>query len=333
MAFDRRALLAGGLLAASTTTAGEALAVGPRARKGPLTLAEAVRDAPDPKEVIALWPAGPPGGEQVTAVQATTLRPAPASLRDRILTHVRTPTLTVFRPAKPNGAAVIVAPGGGYEHVTLDKEGFETARFLASRGYIAFVLVYRFPRDGWAAGPDVALQDAQRAVRLVRAGAARFGIDPQKIVMQGFSAGGHLAGMALTRFDEPAYAAVDAADGVSARPDLGCLTYAVTTLFGAMTVVAPDGQTATPGQLARAEVIAHVRPDTPPTILFHAADDPSVPVEGSVRLFTALKAAKVKTEMHIFEEGRHGWGLRGAIGRPNAEWPILWVNWMHRHGF
>ena len=178
----------------------------------------------DPGEVIALWPNGPPGGESVVVTQVVTERGDAKGLRDRAVTHVRQPTLTVFRPAKPNGAAVILIPGGGYERVVVDKEGFETARWLADRGYTALVLLYRLPGDGWAQAADAPLQDAQRAIRLTRARATELKIDPRRVAIMGFSAGGHVAASLTTRFDAKVYDRIDPADDLSARPDLSALT-------------------------------------------------------------------------------------------------------------
>jgi acetyl esterase/lipase len=144
----------------------------------------------DPAEVLPLWPGDPPGAAGVTAVETVLERGDGQGPRDRAVTHTRKPTLTVFRPAKPNGAAVVLMPGGGYERVVVDKEGFETARWLADRGYTCFVLLYRLPGDGWGAGPDAPLQDAQRAVRLVRSRAAAIGFNPARVAIMGFSAGG-----------------------------------------------------------------------------------------------------------------------------------------------
>jgi acetyl esterase/lipase len=341
MKLDRRTMLFAGALAIVANAANAQAPKSARASKAAtaaLTPHQAALDAPDPTEVIKLWPGGAPGGEQVRVTEAVVPRPPPAGMRDRFREHTREPTLTVFRPAKPNGSAVILAPGGGYVRVVLDKEGYETARYLASRGYTCFVLMYRLPGDGWAAGPDVALQDVQRAIRVVRASAATYGVKPDRIVVQGFSAGGHVASSAITRFDETAYAPVDAADRQSARPDLGCLCYPVVALSGALahpgSVEAMFGKaTATPEEIRQSSAEAQVTAGTPPTIIFHAQDDPTVPVANSLVMFTALKAANVKCELHIFEEGQHGWGLRGIEGKPCAEWPVLFVNWMKRHGF
>ncbi len=337
MKLDRRTILSAGALAMVAGAASAQQAKAWKAAKTPLTPHQAALDAPDPAEVITLWPNGAPGGEKVTATEAVVVRTPPQGMRDRFQEHTRKPTLTVFRPVKPNGAAVILAPGGAYLRVVLDKEGYETARYLASRGYTCFVLMYRMPGDSWAAGPDVALQDVQRAVRVVRAGAAGFGINPNKILMQGFSAGGHVASSALTRFDEAVYAPVDAVDKVSARPDLGCLCYPVIALAGPLAHAESAqqvlGKSPSPEEVRRTSAEAHVSANTPPTILFHAQDDPTVAVENSLAMFSALRAAKVEAELHIFSGGQHGWGLRGIEGKTCAEWPVLFVNWMKRHDF
>lgn len=328
---DRRLVLGAALIGAAASAA----AAGAQP-PGPLTPMQAALDAPDPAEIIPLWPGAPPGGERVTVAEKVDPRSPPAGMRDRAVTGVRIPTLTVFRPRQPNGVAVLIAPGGGYVRVVRDKEGFETARWLTSRGYTCFVLLYRLPGDGWAAGPDVALQDSQRAIRLIRSRAGEFRVDPAKIMVQGFSAGGHVAGSLLTRFDTQVYAPIDAADRQSARPDLGCLMYAVVALSGDLahpgSAEALFGQAATPELLARASVEAHVTARTPPTILFHAQDDTTVPVANSTVMFSALKAAKIEAELHIFGEGQHGFGMRFVEGKPVSAWPDLMLAWMKRRG-
>ena len=159
-------------------------------------------------------------------------RVATSGFQDRIVTQIGEPLMTVFRPARPNGAAILVLPGGGYVRVAIDKEGFETARRWAAAGITAFVLRYRLPAEGWADPADTPLQDAQRALRLIRANAAAYGVDPGRIAVMGFSAGGHLGASLCTRFDARVYAPVDAADAASARPDLAMLGYPVMQMAG-----------------------------------------------------------------------------------------------------
>lgn len=290
-------------------------------------------DPETPDAVIPLWPAGAPGAAAVTVTQEVVERPHPQHLRDRIVTGVRTPTLSVFRPAKPDGSAVLVIPGGGYRHVVVDKEGFETGRWLAARGATVFVLLYRLPHQGWAAGADVALQDAQRAMRVIRAQA---GIDPARVAVQGFSAGGHVAAMLSLRWDASVYAPVDGADAASARPDIAGLIYPVVTMRAAHAHPGSRerllGPQPTPQREAAYSMESHARADAPPVFLLHAGDDDAVPVANTLDLFTALRAAKTPADMHIFEEGGHGFGLRGVAGKPVAAWPQLFHDWGRRKG-
>lgn len=289
-------------------------------------------------EPIPLWPGSPPGGEKATAKEEVVeRRKSEADLRDQITKGVRRPTLTVFRAAKPTGAAILMAPGGGYSWVVMDKEGYEAAELFARRGVTVFVMTYRLPQEGWAAGADTPLQDAQRALRLVRARASEFGVDPRRIGVMGFSAGGHVAGSLTFGFDKPVYAAVDAADRVSARPDFSMLMYPVATMSEPAVHKGSRknllGEQPSPERIAAYSLETQVRGDAPPTFLLHAADDESVPVENSLKVFAALKAKKVPTELHVFEEGGHGFGLRFAVGKPVASWPDLVLAWMDRKGF
>ena len=291
---------------------------------------------PDPTEIIELWPAGPPGGDKVTAVEAIIERGDPKGLRDRALTHTRKPTLVVFRPKTPNGAAVVLIPGGGYERVVLDKEGYETARWLADHGYTCFVLFYRLPGDGWAAGPDAPLQDAQRGLRLVRSKAAALGFNPDRVAIMGFSAGGHVAASLTTRFAAKVYDRIDAADDLSAKPNLSALIYPVITMDPASMHGGSRkqllGANPTPEKIALYSPEQQVTADLPPVFLLHAADDKAVPVQNSLAMFTALKAKAIPTEMHVFEEGGHGFGLRFVTGKPVAAWPGLFETFAKRHG-
>jgi acetyl esterase/lipase len=290
----------------------------------------------DPTETIALWPAGPPGGDKVTAAETIVERGDAKGLRDRALTHTRNPTLVVFRPKTPNGAAVMLMPGGGYERVVLDKEGYETARWLNARGYTCFVLFYRLPGDGWASGPDVSLQDAQRGLRLVRSRAAAMGFSPDRISIMGFSAGGHVAASLTTRFSAKVYDRVDAADDLSAKPNLSALIYPVITMDPTFMHAGSRkqllGLAPTPEQIALYSPEKQVAADLPPVFLLHAADDKTVPVENTLAMFAALKAKAVPTEMHVFEEGGHGFGLRFTKDKPVAAWPGLFEAFARRHG-
>lgn len=302
-----------------------------------LTLGAASPAGPHTQQ-LSIWPGAAPGGEHATAKEEVIeRRKSPDALKDRIVRGVTVPTLVVFRPARPNGAAILMAPGGGYAWVVMDKEGYEAAELFAARGVTVFVMSYRLPHEGWAAGPDVALQDSQRALRLIRGRAAEFGIDPKRIGVMGFSAGGHVAGELTLAWDKPAYAPVDAADVMSARPDFSVLMYPVATMKPPFAHAGSRrnllGEAPTPAQEAAYSLEAQARPDAPPVLLIHAADDFSVPVENALALFDALRASKVPAELHVFEEGGHGFGLRFAVGKPVAAWPEMTLKWMERKGF
>ncbi|WP_371129902.1 alpha/beta hydrolase [Phenylobacterium sp.] len=302
-----------------------------------LTLGAASPAGPHTRQ-FPIWPGAAPGGERATArEEVIERRKSPDALRDRIVRGVVTPTLVVFRPDRPNGAAILMAPGGGYAWVVMDKEGYEAAELFAARGVTVFVMSYRLPHEGWAAGPDVALQDSQRALRLIRSRAAEFGVDPKRIGVMGFSAGGHVAGELTLAWDKPVYAPVDAADALSARPDFSVLMYPVATMKPPFAHAGSRrnllGETPTPAQEAAYSLEAQARSDAPPVLLIHAADDFSVPVENALALFDALRAKKIPAELHVFEEGGHGFGLRFAVGKPVAAWPEITLKWMERKRF
>ena len=291
----------------------------------------ALAQSPDPAEIVKLWPGPPPGALAALPVTKITDRIAATGWQDRYATDIGEPLMTVFRPASPNGAAALIAPGGGYIRVVIDKEGFEVARRLAEAGVICFVLRYRLPKEGWANPSDVPLQDAQRAIRLIRAQGFK------RVLALGCSAGGHVAASLATGFGRKVYARVDATDALSARPDLSALLYPVIDMAKPYAHVGSRaallGPAPTPEAEAKYSLHRQVTADTPPTFLVHAADDTSVPVENALNYLAALRAAKVPAEAHIFEEGGHGFGIRLAQGKPAAAWPDLLVSWLGRRGF
>ena len=255
---------------------------------------------------------------------------APGALGD---TDADRPTLTFFRAApQPNGTAVIIAPGGGYAALALSHEGRYVAAWFNSMGVSAFVLKYRL-------GPKyhhpIELGDAQRAIRLVRSRAAQFGVQPSRVGMMGFSAGGHLTATAGTHFDPGEAGASDAVDRVSSRPDFLILAYPVISFDPAIahagsvrSLLGDNPDTALIRDLSDELRVTAV---TPPTFLFHTTADTTVPVENSVRFYLALRAAKVPAEMHIFENGPHGVGL--ALADPALGlWPTLLTNWLRARG-
>ncbi|MEY4555201.1 MAG: hypothetical protein RL093_320 [Pseudomonadota bacterium] len=291
---------------------------------------------PDPTEIIRLWPGAAPGGDRVTVTPQVTERSTDPAFHDRFARYTTDPILTVLRPARPNGASLLLIPGGGYKWAVVDKEGLDCARVFAEAGVTCFVLRYRLPGDGWAAGPDAPLQDAQRALRLVRSHAAADGLDPTRVAVLGASAGGHLAGMLTARTDAT-YAAVDEADTVSYRPDLSILLYPVATMADphvhAGSRLELLGPAPAPEEIERYSLERMDWTGRPPTFLLHAIDDAAVPVENSLQLLTTLKAADVPCEAHLFQEGSHGFGIRLIAGKPAAVWPQLALAWAARHGW
>lgn len=292
---------------------------------------------PDPLETVTLWPGNPPGARNPRPREQVTDRIKTSGFQDRFVIGVGDPLMAVFRPARPNGAAVLVIPGGGYIRVVLDREGFEVGRRLAAAGVTAFVLRYRLPAEGWDQAADVPLQDAQRAIRLIRAGAQRFAIDPARVAVLGCSAGGHIAASLATRHDAQVYAPADAADGLRARPDLCALLYPVISMSPPLAHA--GSRTALLGDAPTRELEAaysperHVDGRVPPSFLVHALDDPSVPIDNSLAYLAALRAAKVPAEAHLFEQGGHGFGIYLARGKPAAAWPDLFLAWAKSRRF
>jgi acetyl esterase/lipase len=247
------------------------------------------------------------------------------------------PSLTVFRPRQgtDNGTAVVIAPGGAYRGLAGDSEGREVADWFTSRGVTAFVLRYRFGPRYLMPTP---LIDAQRAMRLVRAHADDLHINPARIGMMGFSAGGHLAALVATEREAGLDTSPDPVDRLSARPDFMILAYPALAMFD----VAQRSEFAycrimhmTSGcdsnYLNRYSPALHVASDTPATFIYHTTDDAQVPVEDSVKLFLALRQAGVPSEMHLFRSGPHGSGLGGANSSLNV-WPGLLEAWLRGLG-
>jgi len=278
-------------------------------------------------EVVPLWPGAIPGDGQPHPARKVDNRSKDAAHADRWVTGIEKPVLVVRRPARPNGAAMLIVPGGGYGFASYDNEGLEQAAWLGTRGITGFVLLYRLPREGWSDRAMVPLQDAQRAMRVIRAGATRFGIDARRVGVLGFSAGGHLAGSLATRPAERTYPPVDAADRLSARPDVAGLIYPVVSMSRPFThggsrdaLLGDDASEA----LRRANSVeTRVTADTPPVFLAHAGDDGLVPVANSLALYAALNEAKRPAELHAFNEGGHGFGTRLPPAMPASRWPEL----------
>jgi acetyl esterase/lipase len=317
---DRRRLL---MLGSAMLLAGNAAGQDADPPPPPADLPDNWRRAPS----LKLWPGVPPGA---ATYKAQTL---PAGWTAAYRRNVAMPELQIFRPGKPNGISVLAMPGGAYWFVSVANEGAELAPRLTSRGFTVFVLTYRLPGEGWGARSDVPLQDAQRAVRLIRSKAAEFRIDPAKVAALGFSAGGHLAATLATQHAEQTYAAVDAADRQEARPFAAGLIYPVVTMRNPWTHEKSRrlllGDQPTAAEVDRRSAELHVGASTPPLFLVHAMDDAAVPVDNSLRLMNAMREAKRPVEAHLLQEGGHAFGI-GRPGTPSAQWIDLMSAWLER---
>ncbi len=250
-------------------------------------------------------------------------------------TQVTIPTLSIFIPkdAKPNQTAVIICPGGGYMHLAFDKEGTKVAEWFNSLGIAAFVLKYRLPNDLIMKNKNVGpLQDAQEAVRYVRQNAAKLNIDPNKIGILGFSAGGHLASTLSTHYDDKVY---ESTYKVSARPDFSILMYPVISMENQITH--KGSQTNLLGSNPSQDLIdsysneKKVTSKTPPAFLIHATDDTVVIPENSINYYLALKKNGVKAELHLYEKGGHGFGL--GVNDTSKFWTRDCVEWLKANGY
>ena len=265
---------------------------------------------------LPVWPGVAPGAPANPPPEADTTTAKENLVAGKPLVrlgHVSTPTLTLYTPQGANtGAAVVVFPGGGYQILAIDLEGTEVCDWLNSAGITCVLLKYRVPETGPYPKSSAALQDAQRALGIVRAHAAEWKIDPNRVGVLGFSAGAHLAAALSTHFEQRLYEPIDAADKLSCRPDFAVIVY--------------------PGYLALEDKNFAPNPDvnptekTPPSFIVQAEDDP-VHVENATVYFQTLKNAKVPAELHIYAEGGHGYGLR-RTALPVTTWPQSVETWL-----
>jgi acetyl esterase/lipase len=248
---------------------------------------------------------------------------------------VVTPTLSVFLPkeTKPNQTAILIFPGGGYQHLAIDKEGTKVAQWLNTLGIVAFVVRYRLPNDKIMKNKNVGpLQDAQEAVRYLRQNATKYNIDVNKIGTIGFSAGGHLASTLATHYDDKTYRSTSK---TSARPDFSLLIYPVISMQNDLTH--KGSRTSLLGHNPSQTLIESfsnekkVTAQTPPTFLVHATDDTVVLVENSIEYYLALKKNKVPAELHIYEKGGHGFGL--GVEDTSKFWTRDCEQWLKNHGY
>ena len=276
---------------------------------------------------LPLWPGSPPGGGGPSGPLAVNAKGA--------VSNVAIPTLAIIRPARPNGAAVLIAGGGGYKRIENRNESEPAAAWLTARGITAGILTYRLPGEGWHAGPRAPLQDAQRALRLMRANARTFAIDPARIGLLGFSAGGHLMGLAGVRADFASYAPVDATDHRSAKAEAMALVYPVITLMPpydhTWTRRMMIGEHPSAAESAAWSVQTHVRAGDPPTFLVQAQDDPISNPENTILMAAACKRAGVPVELHQPATGRHGFAM-GRPGTASMAWPGWYETWLRAQG-
>jgi acetyl esterase/lipase len=278
-----------------------------------------------------LWTGTAPGTLGTTAlVEHITERSSDPQLHDRAITGVSKPSMFPFLAARPNGAAAVVIPGGGYSHLTLDKEGIDIAIWLNSLGVSAFILKHRLPVD-FPGSPWIPLADAQRAIRTIRNSAAACAIDPARIGVIGFSAGGHLASQLETRPGATTSAAQDNIDAIDARPAFGALLYPVISMDPAIahvgTKTALLGSSPTPADVNLYSSELQVTSRTPPTFIGVSTKDTTVNPQNSVRFDDALKVANVAQELHLYVDGDHGVGIRNATG-DMAAWPQQCATWL-----
>jgi acetyl esterase/lipase len=286
-----------------------------------LTLAAPLLRADPAPTIVNLWPGTAPGEKGDIGEEKDMSKPGEGLVAGKTvirLGHVSQPTITIYAPPtdKANGAAVVVCPGGGYNILAYDLEGTEICEWLNSLGVTGVLLKYRVPKRAGQDKPTAPLQDVQRAIGLVRSRAADWHLNPARIGVLGFSAGGHLAALASNDYAERAYPHIDAADDASCRPDFAVLIYpAYLTEKNQGEKISPD--------LA-------ITAQTPPSFLVMAEDDP-VHVENVLLYALALKGAKVPFELHVYPVGGHGYGLR-PNGKSITTWPARAGEWMDKLG-
>ena len=284
---------------------------------------------------IFLWPARTgPGSGEIDVAQEIVERSDDPALPDRIVTGVTRPYLVVHRPERPNGRSLLVIPGGAYRRIVLDKEGSALVPvFVDQMGYTLFVLRYRLPGDGHRNASDVSVADAQRAMRVIRANARQLQLDPAQVAAIGFSAGGHVAASLAMRYDEAFNPPVDEVDRTDARPEGVMLMYPVIDMGEHAHAVSREhllGPVPSPARIQAYSMQNRVRADMPPMFLLHAEDDASVDIENSLQLYDALRRVGVPTEMHLYPEGGHGFGVRDIGDGSLSLWPRLADAWMRQ---
>ncbi|MEO6000290.1 MAG: alpha/beta hydrolase, partial [Chitinophagaceae bacterium] len=283
------------------------------------------------QEVFPLYTGMIPNSKVVKDQEVTLIRDA----QHINVSKVSTPTLTAYLPSseKVNGTAIIICPGGGYTNLAIGHEGFEVAKALNEMGVTAFVLKYRIPNDTTMVNKEIGpLQDAQRAIQMVRQRSKEWHINPARVGIMGFSAGGHLASTAATHFSK---AVIDNKENISVRPDFAILLYPVVSLSDSLAHMGSRNQLI--GKNPSAEKIKEysnelqVTPETPPAFIVHASNDNGVKVENSIYFYLALQKNKIAAEMHIYPEGGHGFGMDNTTTKD--KWMERLKNWLDMNGW
>lgn len=283
------------------------------------------------QEKIDVWSAKIPG-----AIEDNQYKEVDLSNETGIysISKVKIPTLAIFAPpvGKVNGTAILICPGGGYSHLAYTKEGINIAKWLNSLGITAFVLKYRLPSDSIMIDKTIGpLMDAQKAMRIIRSNAGKWNINPNKIGVIGFSAGGHLASTLCTHYNEKVYNS----DTISAKPDFSILGYPVISMQTDITHMGSRenllGKNPTEEEIIEFSNDQQVNKNTPPAFLFAAEDDHAVPIQNSINYFKALSKFKIPAELHIYEKGEHGFGL-AKNGGTESDWPDACEHWLKEIG-
>lgn len=283
-------------------------------------------------DTFKLWENIAPGSEKIEIKEEILERSKIPEIKDRAAINIKIPTITAYVPEKPNGVGILVIPGGGYERVVLDKEADELSSWLNGEGITYFVLKYRLPKNNHENKEIVPLQDAQRAMRIIRSHSKDWGINTQKIGVMGFSAGGHVASTLANKYDEEVYKKSNKIDEISARPDFQILGYPVITMTepyahkGSRKYLL--GENPDLDLIEKFSMEKNVHKNTPMAFIMHATDDKSVPVENSLKYYTSLRNYKIPVEVHLYQAGGHGYSIRGTIGKSVANWTDVVTNWL-----
>lgn len=283
------------------------------------------------QDTFPLYKAGIPNSKPAPDQEVTLIRDA----KHINISKISIPTLSVYLPSpeKANGTAIIICPGGGYVNTAIGHEGFEVAKTLNEMGVAAFVLKYRIPNDSTMVNKEIGpLQDAQRAIQIVRQRAKEWKVNPSRVGILGFSAGGHLASTAGTHFTK---AVIDNKDSTNLRPDFMVLLYPVISLSDSMAHIGSRnqliGKTPTPEKIREYSNDLQVTAQTPPTFLVHAGDEKGVKVQNSINFYLALQKNNVPAELHVYPKGGHGFGMDNASTKD--QWIERLKNWLDMNGW